>query len=300
LSASLSGLAVATTYYWQVRAVNGGTPTIADGGIWWSFTTPPTTESWFGPNWGFRRAITVTNTTGSALNDYQLAVTLDSTFDFTKARPTGDDVRVTDASTTMSLPIWIEAWNPAARRARIWVRVPSVPAGGTTIYLYYGNAAAGAVGNAGAVFDIYDGFENATIGAPPFFGTGLTWTSTSAVTAVSDVVRQGSLSVRLQNFANATATFAPPNQGVVGAWMRRASTSSGDEDLYLYSNGALLATIGLGGSGKLHYWDGTFHDTPASWALNAWYLVTASFDTVQHRFTFTAYDANLVQVANVT
>jgi alpha-tubulin suppressor-like RCC1 family protein len=38
-SAGLSGLSTATTYYWQVRAVNPYGSTEADGGAWWSFTT---------------------------------------------------------------------------------------------------------------------------------------------------------------------------------------------------------------------------------------------------------------------
>lgn len=37
----LSGLADATTYYWQARARNGLGATEADGGAWWSFTTGP-------------------------------------------------------------------------------------------------------------------------------------------------------------------------------------------------------------------------------------------------------------------
>ena len=40
-SASLSGLAYSTIYYWQVRAVNPGGTTDADGGTIWSFTTLP-------------------------------------------------------------------------------------------------------------------------------------------------------------------------------------------------------------------------------------------------------------------
>jgi hypothetical protein len=35
------GLASGTTYYWQVEAINSGTPIEANGGVWWSFTTPP-------------------------------------------------------------------------------------------------------------------------------------------------------------------------------------------------------------------------------------------------------------------
>ncbi len=36
---ALSGLTTGTTYTWQVRAVNGSGTTLADGGLWWSFTT---------------------------------------------------------------------------------------------------------------------------------------------------------------------------------------------------------------------------------------------------------------------
>jgi len=39
--APLGGLRYNTTYSWQVRAVNALGMTYADGGAWWSFTTPP-------------------------------------------------------------------------------------------------------------------------------------------------------------------------------------------------------------------------------------------------------------------
>jgi hypothetical protein len=38
-SATLSGLSMLKTYYWQVRAASSGVYTEADGGTWWSFTT---------------------------------------------------------------------------------------------------------------------------------------------------------------------------------------------------------------------------------------------------------------------
>ena len=42
-SHALSGLSYATTYFWQVKAVNAGGQTMANGGAWWRFTTenPP-------------------------------------------------------------------------------------------------------------------------------------------------------------------------------------------------------------------------------------------------------------------
>jgi hypothetical protein len=36
---TVSGLTTGATYYWQVRALNGGGATLADGGTWWSFAT---------------------------------------------------------------------------------------------------------------------------------------------------------------------------------------------------------------------------------------------------------------------
>ncbi len=44
-SVGLSGLSISTTYYWQVRAVNGGGTTLADSGTYWSFTTTATPPS---------------------------------------------------------------------------------------------------------------------------------------------------------------------------------------------------------------------------------------------------------------
>lgn len=40
-SAPITGLTEWTTYFWQVRAVNGNGSTEADGGVWWWFVTTP-------------------------------------------------------------------------------------------------------------------------------------------------------------------------------------------------------------------------------------------------------------------
>jgi hypothetical protein len=47
-SASITGLSYATTYYWQVRAVNTTDTTYADGGIVWQFTTQAAPPQAFG------------------------------------------------------------------------------------------------------------------------------------------------------------------------------------------------------------------------------------------------------------
>jgi len=64
---ALSGLSHATTYWWQVRAVNAGGQTQADGGAWWRFTTlnaPGSPIGAFGKSAPAREAIGVpTNAT---------------------------------------------------------------------------------------------------------------------------------------------------------------------------------------------------------------------------------------------
>jgi hypothetical protein len=301
-SAALGGLTPATTYSWQVRAVNGSGTTLADGGAWWSFTTQAAPSGgWLDPAWTYRRAIAMTNGSGAPLTNYQVAVTLDSSsFDFTHAQSDGRDLRVTDATGTTLLPLWVEVWDAAALRATVWVKVPNVPAAGTTLYLYSGNAAAPTASNAAATLDGYDGFEALAVGGAPTAGTGVTWSgSGGGVAAVSSPARQGTRSLQPTNFTLTTGTFAALPRGTIGGWLRRQSLSAGDTEIYLYGNGTLLATLGLGGSGRLHYWDGTFHDTSVSWTANTWYFVTATFDAGQQRFTFTAYDAALRPLVTV-
>jgi hypothetical protein len=81
--------------------------------------------------------VTISNPCGEEATDYQVQVTLDSTFDFSKALADGSDLRVTDGNGVTPISFWIETWAPP--NASVWVKVPSIPTGGTTIYLYYGN-----------------------------------------------------------------------------------------------------------------------------------------------------------------
>ena len=92
---------------------------------------------WFDPDWSYRRPVTISNPCGEEATDYQVQVTLDSTFDFSKALADGSDLRVTDGNGVTLIPFWIEEWDPGNETASIWVKVPSIPTTGTTIYLYY-------------------------------------------------------------------------------------------------------------------------------------------------------------------
>ncbi|MCS7055772.1 MAG: hypothetical protein NZM18_06305, partial [Thermoflexales bacterium] len=64
-SYALSGLAHDTTYWWQVRAVNAAGQTLADGGVWWRFSTGNNPAS---PIGAFGKAAPAHAATGVAVN----------------------------------------------------------------------------------------------------------------------------------------------------------------------------------------------------------------------------------------
>jgi hypothetical protein len=63
---------------------------------------------------------------GEVINDYPLLVRFDGDqFPWAEANPDGSDITF-ESDANVPLPISIEEWNPKARRAAIWVRIPAV------------------------------------------------------------------------------------------------------------------------------------------------------------------------------
>ncbi|MBU1524713.1 MAG: DUF2341 domain-containing protein, partial [Candidatus Omnitrophica bacterium] len=88
---------------------------------------------------GYKRPITIINT-GSAVVDYQVKIILNSNnFDFVAAASDGRDIRILDSDETTLLDYWIESYNPTAKTAVVWVKVPNIPNGSKKIYVSYGN-----------------------------------------------------------------------------------------------------------------------------------------------------------------
>ena len=97
----------------------------------------------------------VSNPGGAQLSNFQVRLTLDSTFDFSNANVDGSDVRLTSGDGTTLIPFWIESWNAVAKTASIWLRVPLIPASGATVFLYYGNYTAKSVSDGAGTFDFF-------------------------------------------------------------------------------------------------------------------------------------------------
>lgn len=109
--------------------------------------------------WNYRVPITIQENSGNSLTDYQVLVTLNTSFNWSAANSDGSDIRFTD-DLGNPLNYWIEEWNYNSG-AKIWVKVPNIPAGSTTtIYMYYGNPAASSESNGASTFIFFDHFDS--------------------------------------------------------------------------------------------------------------------------------------------
>ncbi|HQA33935.1 MAG TPA: DUF2341 domain-containing protein [Casimicrobium huifangae] len=104
--------------------------------------------------WAHKATLRVEPATPMA--DYQVKLTLNrATFDYSKAKPDGSDLRVYAGAT--ELPYWIETWDSAGT-STLWVKVAA--ANTASLHLYFGNAAATAVSDGAATFELFDDFTS--------------------------------------------------------------------------------------------------------------------------------------------
>jgi hypothetical protein len=120
--------------------------------------------AWLDSAWAYRNPATIDNTKSISLSNFQLRVLLDGSFDFTKAKSDGSDLRITASDGTTLLPFWIGSWNATQASASIWVQVPSIPGWRTALYLDYANAAATSASEGNFTFDFFDDFQASSQG----------------------------------------------------------------------------------------------------------------------------------------
>ena len=129
--------------------------------------------AWFDPAWPYRDSIQITNPGAVSLTDFQVNVTLDSDFDFSRASADGRDLRFTSGDGVYVLPYWIESWSPSMGSASIWVKVNEIPVTGSTVYMYYGNTSALPGSSGDNTFLFFDDFSSAASEPEPgYFAFG--------------------------------------------------------------------------------------------------------------------------------
>jgi len=110
---------------------------------------------WWDPAWGCRKPITVTESSGATLTDYQVEINIGYA---TAMRPDFGDLRFTNAS-NLPLDYWLESKVDSAS-ATVWVKVDSIAASAdTTIYMYYDNSTASDASDGDATFEFFDDFS---------------------------------------------------------------------------------------------------------------------------------------------
>jgi uncharacterized repeat protein (TIGR01451 family) len=112
-----------------------------------------------GGTWQYQKEITIHENSGELLTDYQVLVKL-SGGDFpTEVQPDGGDIRFT-ADDGTELNYWIEEYDYSGKHAKIWVKVPEIPANGKVmITMSYGNPNANSASDGDATFEFFDDFE---------------------------------------------------------------------------------------------------------------------------------------------
>ncbi len=100
------------------------------------------TGAWYSSSWLYRRSISVANPGGTLTNeDVLIEYDTASLITATKLQSDCDDLRFVDSDDSTALAYWVEGGCNTST-THIWVRIPSLPSGGKTIYMYYGNSSA--------------------------------------------------------------------------------------------------------------------------------------------------------------
>ena len=123
--------------------------------------------------WAYYQSVTITNPNGSGLTDFQVKVTVNTQtlIGAGKLQSDGDDLRFTDDTGTMLLSYWIESGLNTASTV-LWVKIPSLPTGNTTVRLYYGNPSASAASNGEATFLLFDDFDGSSLNTSKWTESG--------------------------------------------------------------------------------------------------------------------------------
>ena len=113
-------------------------------GLIFILRAPESAEAeWWNTTWSYRKSMVVTNSSALELVDYQIQILDDEDLSVLvsagKLESTLADLRFTDTNNRI-LDYWIE--DNTNTSVNVWIKVPSIPTSGTTIYMYYGNSSA--------------------------------------------------------------------------------------------------------------------------------------------------------------
>ena len=194
--------------------------------------------SWMSSSWAYRKGVEVGNAGGTQLTNENVLITLDTSSLVTagKMQNDCDDLRATDSDTTTAIDYWIESGCNTSS-TRIWVRIPTLPAAGTTVYLYYGNSSAS---NAEKRWPIYLSFGDGADGDITV-SANTNINTTNKISGRSCADGGDAVNYNITAFGGTTATTA-----TLSATPSSGCLSSGDEVLLINLQGTSSAYTNVG------------------------------------------------------
>lgn len=237
---------------------------------------------------------------GSSITGFPLLVRLDdSSFDFDKADPDGNDIRFVKVD-GKSLPFEIEQWDPKSGRAAIWVKVDTISGIEQRILMKWGGSAAVNRSNGAAVFDTALGFAGVWhLNEDPSTGegcisdrtgngyNGTPSSSMSSESVVRGMVGDGLVFDGVSDNINAGMLNLEEDY-TLSCWVKAEKASwSNWRFIIKESSYTLWYNARWGGFQAEHFvdtfvWRGIFKDSqdsvPCPMTLETWYYVTSTFD----------------------
>lgn len=116
-------------------------------------------DSWWNKDWSYRKSVSIANSSGGTLTDFQVGITMDTASLIAAGKMQSDcgDILITDSGGNTTFPYWIESSTKACNTAttKIWIKEPSIPTTGTSVYIYYGNSSASYSQEPNSIFPLF-------------------------------------------------------------------------------------------------------------------------------------------------
>lgn len=247
-------------------------------------------------SWYYRQPVTIDNSSGGELTDYQIKLTFDSEtlISSSKMQSDGDDIRFTTSDKVTAINnYWLEPNTINTSSTIVFVKVPTIAASTTTtIYLYYGNTSATAISSITNTFvrEITDlvgawTFDDTTV---DYSGQGNDGTMTDAAYGTEEKAKFGKAAdfslapntgyVQLEKWpGSSVSTTILSNSFTFSMWVRQPA---GADRGILFGDYGMLGAASVGfevkaDSGYLRFYWNVFEDTGSSDTRdNTWRLIT--------------------------
>ncbi|HLE48845.1 MAG TPA: DUF2341 domain-containing protein [Patescibacteria group bacterium] len=176
--------------------------------------------AWWDETWAYRKKISIANSSGGTLTDFQVNVSLNTSTPISagKMQSDCDDLRITDSAGTV-LTYWLESGCNSTATS-VWVKIPSIPTTGITVLAYYGNPSVSSVSSGANTFLYFDDFST---------DTSASYTTTSGSFAITGG-EMNITGVSNDSAIIALTTQSPPASYTTEARMKMTTDIGGNSD----------------------------------------------------------------------